>query len=227
MRLHASRFVITEDPMGESTRLEPVVFIVDDDDGIRHSLKVLIESVGLRAQAYASPAEFLEAFDGESVGCLILDVRMPQMSGLTLQKTLKEKGISIPVIFVTGHGDVPMAVSALKEGAIDFLEKPLRQQGLLDSIQTAINHDIRNREINRRSKIVEAKLALLSERESEIFALIMQGLPNKLIAKQLDLSTRTVEVHRASIFDKLGVHSFAELVKGYFSYASEAGIARK
>lgn len=198
--------------------LEPIVFIVDDDDGIRHSLSVLIESVGLRTRCFASPTEFLGAFNRDSVGCLIADVRMPQISGLTLQRALKDRGFDIPVIFVTGHGDVPMAVAALKEGAVDFLEKPIRQQSLLDSIQLAINRDIRNRENDRRSQMVEAKLSLLSERESEIFELILQGLPNKLIAKQLDLSTRTVEVHRASIFDKLGVHSFGELVRAYFPY---------
>jgi len=182
----------------------------------------LIESVGLRARAFASPTDFLEHFVPSTVGCLILDVRMPQMSGLTVQKALKDRGITLPVIFVTGHGDVPMAVAALKEGAVDFLEKPIRQQSLLDSIQAAIERDIQNREVDRRSKQVEAKLSLLSERESEIFNLIVQGLPNKVIAKQLNLSTRTVEVHRANIFEKLGVHSFAELVKAYFPYASRA-----
>lgn len=193
--------------------MNPVVFIVDDDDGIRRSLSMLIESIGLHVRAYASPREFFDSFDQSVVGCLVLDMRMPQMSGHTLHKMLNEKGWNIPVIFITGHGDVPMAVTAMKEGAIDFLEKPLRQQSLIDAIQTAIDKHIKVRSIQMQTKKVESRLARLTEREIEIKDLIIRGMPNKVIARRLGLSTRTVEVHRANIFEKVQVTSLAELIR--------------
>lgn len=193
----------------------PLVHIVDDDSAVRESLSMLIESVGLRAAAYASPTEFLSTYTHEDLACLVLDIRMPEMSGLSLHRILKDRQIDIPVIFITGHGDVPIAVAAMKEGAVDFVEKPIHQQTLLDTIQRAINLSRENYQSRQEKASVQSLLLKLTEREREIFDMLMEGTPNKVIASRLSLSTRTIEVHRSNVFDKLGARSLAEMVRKF------------
>lgn len=176
---------------------------------------MLIESIGLRVRAYATPRQFLDELHPDMVGCLVLDIRMPQMSGLSVQMLLAERKLNIPIIFITGHGDIAMAVSAMKEGAVDFIEKPIRQQSLIDSIQVAIRRHIEVRQSQLENERVESRLAKLSARELEILDLILCGMSNKAIARELDLSARTVEVHRANIFAKVEVGSLAELIRSF------------
>lgn len=193
--------------------LEPVVFLVDDDHAVRDSLSLLIRSIGLKVIAYEHPQEFFEQYDAGQVGCLVLDIRMPGISGLTVQEVLNTKGYTIPIIFITGHGDVAQCSRAFKAGAVDFLTKPIDEQALIDSLQNAIKSSI---ELHRQSKInsnLQQKLNRLTERENEVLHWVVEGLPNKIIADKLKVSTRTVESHRAKVFEKLEVNSLAECVK--------------
>lgn len=193
--------------------LEPVVFLVDDDLAVRDSLSLLIKSVGLKVIAYEHPQAFLDDYDASQVGCLILDIRMPGISGLTIQEMLKQKGYVIPIIFITGHGDIAQCTRAFKAGAVDFLTKPVDEQALIDSLQIAIKSSI---ELHRQSKLnadVHEKLSRLSDRENEVLHLVVEGMPNKIIADKLKVSTRTVESHRAKLFEKLEVNSLAECVR--------------
>jgi|SRR5450830_5963 len=199
--------------------LEPVVFLVDDDLAVRDSLSLLIKSIGLNVIAYEHPQAFLDDYDASQVGCLILDIRMPGISGLTIQDILKQKGYVIPIIFITGHGDIAQCTRAFKAGAVDFLTKPVDEQSLIDSLQMAIKSSI---ELHRQSKLnadVHAKLSRLSERENEVLHLVVEGMPNKVIADKLRVSTRTVESHRAKLFEKLEVSSLAECVRIQLSVA--------
>jgi RNA polymerase sigma factor (sigma-70 family) len=190
-----------------------IVYVVDDDDAIRDSLKWLIESVGLRVHPCASAQAFLEAYDRASPGCLVLDVRLRGMSGLDLQAELARREIAIPTIIVTGHGDVSMAVRAMKLGAIDFIEKPFNDQELLERIQRAIVDDLTARRGGEEREQICALLATLSPREREVMDLLVVGKANKEVADQLGLSTRTVEGHRARLMEKLSCSSLAELVR--------------
>ncbi len=191
----------------------PVVFIVDDDYAVRNSLLLLAKSVGLAATAFGSAQEFLDHYDPLQPGCLLLDVRMPGMSGIELQQQLNVRGAMIPVIFITGHGDVPMAVEAMQHGAFDFLQKPFRDQDLLDRIQRALEKDGANRsEITVRSRIRERRDSLTA-REREVLMLVASGKPNKVMAGDLGLSQRTVEIHRARVMEKMGAASLAQLVR--------------
>jgi len=191
----------------------PVVFIVDDDEAVRNSLRLLVKSVGLTAVALVSAQEFLTSYDPQQPGCLVLDVRMPGMSGLELQQQLNLRGAVIPVIFITGHGDVPMAVEAMQQGAFDFLQKPFRDQDLIDRIQRALEKDRVNRaELGKRSDL-RARHEALTPREREVLALVMSGKANKVMAADLGLSQRTVEVHRARVMEKMGASSLAHLVR--------------
>jgi two-component system response regulator FixJ len=199
--------------MAFAARDSATVFVLDDDASMRDSLRWLIQSVGLPVEAYSSAGDFLEKYDRERPGCLVLDVRMRGMSGLELQEELVRRGISVPVIVVTGHADVPMAVRAMKAGALDFLEKPFSDQALLDRIQRAIEIDREARRSRDERADVLARLAVLTRREREIVDLLVEGKANKEIAAELGLSTRTVEGHRAHIMDKVGATSFAELVR--------------
>jgi len=191
----------------------PTVFIVDDDEAVRNSLRLLVKSVGLTASALVSARDFLETYDPQQPGCLVLDVRMPGMSGLELQQQLNLRGAVIPVIFITGHGDIPMAVEAMQQGAFDFLQKPFRDQDLIDRVQRALEKDRVNRaELTERGRIRE-RHEQLTPREREVLALVTSGKPNKVMAADLGLSQRTVEIHRARVMEKMGASSLAHLVR--------------
>ncbi|MGH8316704.1 MAG: response regulator transcription factor [Steroidobacteraceae bacterium] len=191
----------------------PTVFVVDDDNAIRNSLRLLLKSVDLASRTMGSAAEFLETCCPSQPGCLVLDVRMPGMSGLELQQELNRRGATIPVIFITGHGDIPMAVEAMQHGAFDFLQKPFRDQELIDRIQRALAKDQRTRAaLTERGRIRE-RLESLTPREREVLALMIQGKPNKIMAHELSVSQRTVEIHRARVMEKSGADSLAQLVR--------------
>ena len=191
----------------------PTVFVVDDDEGARNSLRFLLKSVGLPAATFNSAQEFLTGYAPSQAGCLVLDVRMPGMSGLELQQELNRRGAVIPVIFVTGHGDVPMAVEAVQHGAFDFVQKPYREQEMLDRIQRALAKDRANRQELQERDRIRARLATLTPREREVMALMTLGKPNKVMAAELGLSQRTVEIHRAHVMEKSGATSVAQLVR--------------
>lgn len=197
--------------MDEEVR--PTVFVVDDDQAVRQSLEMLLRSVGMSAATFASAEEFLEAYDSNAPGCLVLDVRMPGTSGLELQKKLKDRGCLIPVIVITGHGDVPVAVSAMKEGALDFIQKPFSKQLLLERIKDALAEDVRLREQNANQRRIESRVGSLTAREKEVMQLVAAGLSNKQMAVRLGVSQKTVEVHRAHVMHKMQVDSLAQLVE--------------
>jgi FixJ family two-component response regulator len=189
------------------------VFIVDDDEAVRNSLRLLVKSVGLPASTANSAQEFLTSYNPAHPGCLVLDVRMPGMSGIELQQQLNLRGAVIPVIFITGHGDIPMAVEAMQQGAFDFLQKPFRDQDLIDRIQRALEKDrISRDELTQRSRIHERR-GTLTPREREVLDLVTAGKPNKIMAADLGLSQRTVEIHRARVMEKMGASSLAQLVR--------------
>lgn len=191
----------------------PVVFVVDDDEAVRDSLRLLLKSVGLNPLTLGSAREFLDAYDPAHPGCLVLDVRMPQMSGLEVQETLNLRGAIIPVIFITGHGDIPMAVEAMQAGAFDFLQKPFRDQDLIDRIQRALERDRTNRAALGQRDRVRERFESLTPREREVLSLVIEGKPNKIMAADLDVSQRTVEIHRARVMEKMGASSLAQLVR--------------
>ena len=192
---------------------EPTVFVVDDDPGVGDSISLLLRSVGLPAKIFLSANEFLEAYDPDKPGCLVLDVRMPGMSGLDLQDRLQEMESILPIIFVTAHGDVPMAVNAVKAGAVDFIQKPFRDQELLDKIQEALEVDARIRAERTDLAEIRARLESLTPRETEVMGLVVAGKPNKNIARALGISQRTVEIHRARVMEKMKVRSLSMLVQ--------------
>ncbi|MDE2251783.1 MAG: response regulator transcription factor [Gammaproteobacteria bacterium] len=189
------------------------VFIVDDDEAVRSSVRFLIRSVGLQAQVYPSAQEFLAVYDPRHPGCLLLDVRMPGMSGLELQQELNRRGATIPVVFISGHGDVPMAVEAMQQGAFDFLQKPFRDQDLLDRVQRALARDAESRARLAARAEIASRLATLTPRESEVLQLITRGKANKVVGAELGVSQRTVEIHRAHVMEKMNASSLAELVR--------------
>ena len=191
---------------------EPTVFIVDDDEAVRDSILELVGSVGLRAETYASAQAYLDTFDPQRPGALVLDMRMARLSGLQLQTRLNAMNARIPIVFISGHGDIPIAVQAIKAGAVDFVQKPYHEQQLLDSINEALRRDAAWRQGSVDCSGLEARLARLSEREREVMDLAVQGLSSKAIAKQLDISPRTVEVHRSRLLDKVEVRSMVELI---------------
>jgi two-component system, LuxR family, response regulator FixJ len=191
----------------------PVVFIVDDDEAVRSSLRLLLKSVGLVPSALASAREFLNKYDPAQPGCLVLDVRMPEMSGLELQEQLNLKGAVLPVIFITGHGDVPMAVEAMQAGACDFLQKPFRDQDLIDRIQRALDKDRTNRAALNERTLIRERLQSLTPREREVLAMVTSGKANKIMASDLGVSQRTVEIHRARVMEKMSAASLAQLVR--------------
>jgi two-component system response regulator FixJ len=189
------------------------VLVVDDDAGVRNAMRSLLKSVGLNSALFGSAQEFLAAYQPSQQGCLVLDIRMPGMSGLELQQQLNLRGAVIPVIFMTGHGDVPMAVEAMQHGAFDFLQKPFRDQDLLDRIQRAMAKDAELRRSLGEHERIRAHLAELTPREREVLDLMTQGLQNKAIAQKLVVSPRTVEIHRARVMEKMNANSVAELVR--------------
>jgi len=200
----------------------PTVFVVDDDEAVRNSLRFLLKSVGLPTRAFASAQEFLETYQPSQPGCLVLDVRMPAMSGLELQQQLNLRGAIIPVIFITGHGDIPMAVEAMQHGAFDFLQKPFRDQDLIDRIQRALARDAKDRAALKEHERIRARLETLTPREREVLELMTAGKPNKVMAAELGVSQRTVEIHRARVMEKSGASSLAELVRMVMDRRSES-----
>jgi FixJ family two-component response regulator len=192
---------------------DPVVFILDDDPLIRSGIESLIRSIGLRAVMFSSAAEFLRAKRPDAPSCLILDVRMPGQSGLELQAELRSAGIRIPVIFITGHGDIPMSVRAMKEGAMEFLTKPVRGQDLIDAVQKAIARDRELRKEHAELDGIRVRFESLTPRETEVLRLVVAGLLNKQIADELGMSELTVKTHRAHVMEKTGADSLAHLVR--------------
>ena len=193
--------------------MDPVVYVVDDDQAMVESLSWVIESVGLKAKTYTRANDFLVDYDPMQPGCMLLDVRMPGMSGPELQAKLNALGATLPIIFISGHGDVPLAVRVMKAGAVDFLTKPFNDQVLLESINKALRLDKLNREKQKENAQAEAKFALLSPREVQVLQGIVAGKQNKVISSELNISLKTVEAHRASVMKKMGVKSVPELVK--------------
>ncbi|HTT01811.1 MAG TPA: response regulator transcription factor [Steroidobacteraceae bacterium] len=191
----------------------PVVYVVDDDEAVRNSLRFLLRSVGLATQTLPSAGEFLASYRPNQPGCLVLDVRMPAMSGLELQQQLNLRGAIIPVIFITGHGDIPMAVEAMQHGAFDFLQKPFRDQDLIDRIQRALAKDTKSRAALKEHARIRSRLDSLTPREREVMQLMTRGKPNKVMAAELGVSQRTVEIHRARVMEKSGAASLAQLVR--------------
>jgi FixJ family two-component response regulator len=189
-----------------------LVYLVDDDDAVRDSLGLLLRSIGLDFELYASALDFLEHYDAKRHSCLVADIRMPGLSGLELQQRLNERQAEVPIIFITGHGDVPMAVNAMKAGAADFVQKPFRDQDLIDRIHKALDKDKERRATRAEQDAIRARLALLTPRETEVMQRVVRGQANKVIAMDLGVSQRTVELHRARVMRKLKMRSLAELV---------------
>jgi FixJ family two-component response regulator len=190
-----------------------IVFVVDDDESVRRAMESLIRSVGLRVETFASAQEFLESRRPDAPGCLVLDVRLPGLSGLDLQRKMAEANIHTPVIFITGHGDIPMTVRAMKAGAVEFLTKPFRDQDLLDAIQQALDRDRVGREQRAAMTHLRSRLDSLTPREGEVFRLVVTGLLNKQIAAQLGTSEVTIKLHRHQVMQKMGADSLADLVR--------------
>jgi FixJ family two-component response regulator len=196
-----------------ATTEEPTVFIVDDDQDFRDSLEALLDSIGLKVSTFSSAPQFLRSKLPDVVSCLVLDVRLPDLSGLDLQAELAKASISMPIIFVTGHGDIPMTVRAMKAGAADFLTKPFREQDMLDAVMRALERDRKRREVGRRLADLRSRLQALSPREREVMTLVTAGLMNKQIAARLDVTEVTVKAHRGHVMRKMGARSLADLVK--------------
>jgi FixJ family two-component response regulator len=189
------------------------VFVVDDDYDVRNSLALLLRSVGIEARCFDTAEALLAALGADSTGCVVTDVRMPGMSGLELQQELARRGLALPLIMITGHADVPMAVAAMKSGALDFLEKPFSDQALIDRVQAALRLDAARRERRGAEAAAHERLAALTPREREVMERVIAGKPNKIVARELQVSTRTVEIHRARVMEKMGARSLAELVR--------------
>jgi two-component system response regulator FixJ len=189
------------------------VFVVDDDAAVRQGLRFMLRAAGYTVEAIPSALSFLEDYNPRRGGCLLLDVQMPQMSGLDLQQQLNLRGWRIPVIFITGHGTVPLAIAAMKAGAFDFIEKPLREDAMLESIERALHWNDRAYEERLERATLQVRATLLTAREREVFALVAAGEPNKVIARHLGISFRTVELHRAHIIEKLQARSLSDLIR--------------
>lgn len=202
---------------------EAVVYVVDDEEGVRDSLSCMLQALMLNVKSYGSAFDFLSAYDSLRPGCLVLDVRMPDISGLELQDILIQRGIRIPVIMMSGHGDISIAVTAMKKGALDFIEKPLNHNQMVERIQQGLAADLcRKQEMSHYESAI-ARLNTLTPRESEVLDCIVRGLPNKLIASELGISIKTVEVHRARVMYKMKVSSVAELTTLFLSANGHSG----
>jgi FixJ family two-component response regulator len=201
--------------MNDSRQL---VHVVDDDPAVRRSLAWLLEGDGLVVQTHASAEDFLDALIPELPGCALVDLRMPGMSGLELQQALAARGVALPIVFVTAHGDVPLAVAAMRRGAVDFIEKPFNDEALLEAVNRALGADVRQRGGDKERAEFRARIATLSPREREVLEAVVAGKPNKLIAASLGIAIKTVEVHRARVMDKMGAGSLATLVRLVIQY---------
>jgi FixJ family two-component response regulator len=205
---------------------EPIVYIVDDDNGMRTSLAWLLESVGVKSAGFADAAAFLDAFDPVMPACLVLDVRMPQQSGFDVQTELNRRGANLPIIFVSGHGDIPMSVRALQNGAIDFVEKPYNSQQMLDRVQRALKLAAQRHVAAQKQRELRKRIESLTAREMEVLRGVIDGKGSKRIASDLSISVKTVDVHRASIKDKLGAASIAMLVRDVMAVWNEDEVSR-
>lgn len=193
--------------------LPATVYVIDDDEAVRNSLRLLLKSVGLPVKTFGSAKEFLPSYDPHQSGCMVLDIRMPGMSGLELLQQLNLKGATIPVVFITGHGDIPMAVEAMQNGAFDFLQKPFRDQDLIDRVQRALERDASTRAQLKATDKIRQHLETLTPREREVLELVTAGKPNKVMAADLGVSQRTIEIHRARVMEKMQARSLAQLVR--------------
>jgi two-component system response regulator FixJ len=192
---------------------QQTVFIVDDDKDVREGLELLLRTIDQECKSYSSAIEFLEKYDPNAGGCLVLDIRMPRMTGLDLQDELKRRGSALPIIFITGHGDIPMAVEAMRRGALDFIRKPFREHDLLDRINEALECNASSQsQILNKQKVLD-KIDSLTAREAEVFERVAKGQMNKVIGFDLDISERTVEVHRSQVMKKMGVRTLSQLVR--------------
>jgi two-component system, LuxR family, response regulator FixJ len=208
-------------PSSPSTH-SPLIHLVDDDEAVRRSLALLIGTVGLRVQTWAEPQAFLDTFDREAIGAIVLDVRMPGLGGLAVLEGLIAQGVDQPVIMLTGHGTVDLCRRAFRSGAAEFLEKPVHDEQLLEALQTAVREHVKSRQRHRADRAARERYAQLSEREREVLGLIVAGLTNKEIGRALSLSPRTVETHRANLFAKLGAPTLAQLIRQYAALVEDA-----
>jgi two-component system response regulator FixJ len=207
--------------VSQPTKDEPVVYVVDDDDAVRESLVFLMKSIGQKAEAYPNAQAFLDSGNSGKAGCLLLDIRMPGMSGVELHDRLKQAGSFLPVIFITGHGDVQMAVKAIKAGAADFVQKPFRDQELIDRIREVLEEDTQARVGKLQRAEILRRIDSLTEREREVMEQVVEGKANKVVAIDLNVSQRTVEIHRANVMEKMKARSLAQLVKLVMKARSE------
>jgi RNA polymerase sigma factor (sigma-70 family) len=199
--------------MSTGTTEKSTVYIVDDDQAIRHAMELLMRSVGLDYEIFHSADDFLSNHSNDRAGCLVLDIRMPGLGGLELQEKLNDTGSTLPIIFITGHGDVPMAVEAMQKGAVDFIQKPFRDQELLDRVSEALTTDQQRRSAREEKAEVLSRIEKLTNRERQVLDLVVTGKPNKVIAYELGVSQRTVEIHRARVMEKMQAKSLADLVR--------------
>ena len=195
------------------TDIQQTVYVVEDDEAVRDSLELLLKSDGKPVKTYESATAFLKDYSDKMAGCIVLDIRMPGMDGMEFQKKLNEKHSILPIIFVTGHGDVPMAVDAMKEGAVDFIQKPYREEALLEKIEAALKQDLEQRKSLDEKQEIIRRIKSLTPREHEIMDRMIAGQANKVIAIELEISQRTVEIHRSRVMHKMGTHSLAHLVR--------------
>jgi two-component system response regulator FixJ len=214
--------MIMSDTNNKTKPKTPTIYVVDDDDSMRQAIALLLRTVGYTPVVFSRPSDFLAKYDPNVHSCVVLDIRMPEMSGLEVQQQLNRSGAILPVIFITGHGDIPMAVQAMKDGAFDFLTKPFRDQDLLDRINNALKQDAENRAAIEKHADLRRRAESLTPREREVFELIVEGKANKVVAIDLGLSERTVEIHRANVMEKMGARSIAHLVKMYLTLNEHA-----
>lgn len=199
------------------------VFVIDDDDAARDSLGMLLEASGYAVEMFASARSFLDRVEALPGGCALVDIRMPEMGGLELQAALKERGTDVPIVFVTGHADVPVAVRAMRAGAVDFVEKPFEAEVILGAVERALAHAAARREQSDAATAARARVSQLTDREREVFAQLVEGHPNKVIAANLNISPRTVEIHRSRVMDKTGARSLSDLVRMALAANNGAG----
>lgn len=205
------------------TEVDQAVFVVEDDEAVRDSLALLLKSEGLSVHAYKTGTAFLEHWTPDMAGCVVLDIRMPGLDGMAVHKALNERRSLLPVIFVTGHGDVPLAVEAMREGAFDFIEKPYREGALLEKVRTALDQEAEQRKVLGQQQLIINRIRSMTPREREIMDRMIAGQANKVIAIELEISQRTVEIHRSRVMHKMGTHSLAQLVRMYLAVKDKLG----